>query len=641
MPPHDESKIKKLNETLYSRSRYHNPLDERAAVTAPTPEAPQAEAAWGGTELSEILSRERKPQDKMPVIKKLFLFAALFFGATLVVAAFVFFGGANFISSKNVDLEITGPTEAEAGEPVELKVAIKNGNNADLDSAVFSVQYPNGARNPTDSSQALTFSKEDLGKLKAGDEAVRNVSFLLIGQKGEAKELKFSVQYKVAGSNATFYKDKLYDLTIGDSPLSLEMESPASVTSGESFPLTLTVKQNSTEVLKNVMLRAEYPYGYTPASATPQAFAENNTWALGDLSPGATKKIQIMGRLTGENKDERTFRFYVGSAEGGAPSANFKNILLSDQKTVLVDRPSLDLEIAFNGERPAETYIAPAGQRVDTTITFQNNLPEKLVNPRLEARFEGSGLDEASVTAINGGFYNSALDRLVWDFSDTGTVNELAPGATRSVSFRFASKADAVPGKNRDIGISFVLTGTPVGSAQAISVSENRVVKVASQVTLGAKMLHSTGLFKNAGPIPPKVEQETTYTAVLTAGNTQSELTDAKVTARLGSAVKWKGSKSAQPENISYDEASNTVTWNIGTLAAGTGFSTAAREAQFQVGLTPSLSQVGSAPTLVSSITFTAYDPLAAKTVTLPSQTLTTNMPSDPAFIQGDGIVVK
>jgi hypothetical protein len=641
MPPQDESRIKRLNETLYSRSRYQNPLDKRAEVGGQAPAAPAAEEAWGGTELNEILSRERKPSDPMPLAKKLFLFAALFFGATLVVAGFVFFGGANFISSKNVDLEITGPSETEAGEPIELKVAIQNGNNADLDSAVFSVQYPQGARSAEDSSQALTFSKEDIGKLKAGDEAVRNVSFLLIGQKGEQRELKFSVQYKVAGSNATFYKDKVYELTIGDSPLSIDFESAASVTAGESFPLSVTVKQNSTEVLKNVMLRAEYPYGYTPGAATPNAFAENNVWALGDLAPGAVKKITITGRLSGENQDERTFRFYVGSAEGGAPSSNFKNILLSDQRTITLERPSVDLFISFNGERPAETYVAPAGQAVNTTVTLQNNLPEKLLNARLEARFESAGLDEASVAASNNGFYNSALDRLVWDFNEAGSVNELNPGATRSVSFRFASKADSLSGRNRDIGIVFVVTGTPVGSNQSISVSEARTVKIASQVTLGAKTLYSTGLFKNSGPIPPKAEKETTYTAVLSAGNTQSELTDAKVTARLGSAVKWKGAKSAQAENISYDEATNTVTWSLGALAAGAGFSAPLREVQFQVGLTPSLSQVGTTPTLVSSITFTAYDPLAGKQVTLPNQSLSTNMPSDPAFIQGDGIVVK
>jgi hypothetical protein len=44
---------------------------------------------------------------------------------------------------------------------------------------------------------------------------------------------------------------------------------------------------------------------------------------------------------------------------------------------------------------------------------------------------------------------------------------------------------------------------------------------------------------------------------------------------------------------------------------------------------------------LVSSIIFTGLDPVAGKTVTLNAPALTTNMPSDPAFIQGDGTVTK
>ncbi|MBX4206579.1 hypothetical protein KW784_02215 [Candidatus Parcubacteria bacterium] len=377
MPPEDKSKVDRLDDTLYSRTRYHNPLDTRASVAAPAPEAPQASQAWGGSKLDEILTRDRKPADTMPFVKRLFIFAILFFGATIVVAGFVFLGGNNFISSKNVDLVVVGPTEAKAGEPVELKVTIKNGNNADLDSAVFSVQFPSGARDPKDSAKQLTFAKEDLGKLGSGREAVRNVSFLLIGQTGESKELKFSVQYKVSGSNATFYKDKVYDVMIGSSPLSLTIEAPKSVTSGEPFTATATIVLNSTEVLKNVMLKAEYPYGYTPDQAAPAAFADNNVWSLGDLSPGATKKVRITGRLTGENRDERTFRFFIGAAEGSAPSANFKNVLLSNQATVAVERPSVDLKIAFNGENSA-TYVAPAGQSVNGSVSFQNNMADKL-----------------------------------------------------------------------------------------------------------------------------------------------------------------------------------------------------------------------------------------------------------------------
>jgi hypothetical protein len=113
------------------------------------------------------------------------------------------------------------------------------------------------------------------------------------------------------------------------------------------------------------------------------------------------------------------------------------------------------------------------------------------------------------------------------------------------------------------------------------------------------------------------------------------------VTAKLGTNVKWVIAKSLMSEDISYDAKTNTVTWNLGELQADAGFSTPAREVSFQVSFVPSVSQIGTAPTLVSNIQFTGGDFNNSGTLRVNHPNLTTRMPSDPAFIQGDDIVVK
>ena len=319
--------------------------------------------------------------------------------------------------------------------------------------------------------------------------------------------------------------------------------------------------------------------------------------------------------------------------------ANFKTVILSNQKTIAVERPSVGLDITFNGENDP-VYVAPAAQTVNASIKYQSNLPDKLLNPRLEARFSGNALNESSVTAYTNGFYNSGTDRVTWGLVNQEGATTLSPGDQGQVLFSFASLPD-VTGKSREITIDFYLTGQPVGSTNTITVHETRTVKIASQVTLTSKVLHSTGPFKNSGPIPPQVEKETTYSVLWSVGNTQNAITDAKVTAHLGSAVKWVNSYSVNPEEISYDEGTNIVTWNLGTLNSGVGFSTPERQVAFEVALTPSLSQVGLTPTLANSVLFTGFETVAQKTINLSSPALTTAMPSDPAFIQGDDIVVK
>ncbi len=635
----DTSKVDRLDNTLYSRTRYEDPLNRTRPVTG-SREAESAGVAesWQTPKLDDILARERTNTSGMPFIKKFFVFATLFFAATVAVAGIVFFGGTNFISSKNVNLEVTGPASSPAGDVVELQVTIENGNNADLETANFSVQYPSGARDALDSTKQLTFAKDDLGVVKAGQSIVRNVKFSLVGQTGEVKELKFSIEYKVAGSNATFYKDKIYNIVIGSSPLSVTVEAPTVVASGDPFTTTVTITLNSTDVLKNVMLRAEYPYGYSSNASTPAPYADNNIWALGDLSPGVAKKIQIAGSLSGENNDERTIRFYAGVADGSAPSANFKTVLISMQTTVAIERPALSLAVKLNGDS-STTYIAPAGQPINASISFANNLSEELLNPRIEATLSGSALDSSSVLTLSGGFYDASSGKITWSGGEG--LDDLLPGDGRLLSFRFSSFPQLTALQiSRGITLSVTMSGTPRGTNTPVQVTQTRTVKIASQVSLGSKVLHSTGPFVNTGPTPPKVQTTTTYAVLWSVGNTQSNVTNAKVTARLGPGVKWVGAKSVKEEDITYDEKTNTVTWTMGTVTSGTGFSDEMREAAFQVSITPAASQAGTTPTLVTGITLSALD-ASGKPLTVTNGPLTTMMPSDPAFVRGDDIVVK
>ncbi len=640
MMEENQSKVGKLNDTLYSRTRYKNPLDKRTPVKEF--ESPDVGEKWQTLELDEILKHERVAPKINPLMKKFFVFALLFFTATVLIAGFIFMGGTNFISSKNVDVSVVGPTSISAGEMLELGVTIKNTNNSDLELVNFSVQYPPGSRDSEDTGQSLTFTKDKLGVVRAGDEVVRNVRLVLIGSTGEVKKIKFSVEYKVKGSNATFYKDKLYEITIGNAPLSLSIESPSTITSGDTFITMVTLTLNSIDVFKNVMLRAEYPYGYSVLSTAPEAIADNNIWTLGDFSPGTKKTVQIRGRLVGENQEERTFRFYVGVSDNGSLSPDFKSIIVSAQNTIAIARPSLGLSVSLNGES-APIYVAPAARDISASVRFQNNLPEKIINPRLELRFSGSALDQSSVRAQNNGFYDSGNNRIVWNLLNAAGVPELSPGEGGLVNFSFSSLPQtALAGVNRDISLVLSLSAIPAGGgSKTVTVSESRVVKISSQVNFSSKAFYSIGPFKNSGPIPPKVETETTYSVVWNVGNTMEDINDARVTARLGQGVKWLAAQSALSEDISYNTESNTVIWELSKLSSGSGFSSSGREVAFQVGLTPSLSQIGIAPVLVTGATFFGYDDAVGKTVTVTNAPLTTRLTSDPAFIQGDDIVVK
>ena len=635
-----KSKFEELSEKLYSRTRYQNPVDNRTRLKGV--ESPNVNERWQGPNLDEMIKYEQEEPETHPIIKKIFIIALGFFVVTLLVAGYVFFGGASFVSSKNVDIAVLGPTTISAGETFELGVTVKNKNNADLELANLSIQYPAGAREPGDTTKTLNYTQDKLGEVKAGRESVRNIKAVLFGSSGEVKEIKFSVEYKVKGSNATFYKDKVYEITIGEAPLTFAVDSSRTINSGESFTTTLEISLNSREILKGVMVRAEYPYGYTVTNVTPEAMSGDNVWSLGDLNPGEKKTVELKGRLVGENNEERTFRFYVGVADGG-DNPNFKTIISSVQNTVAIARPSVSLGVTFNGES-GNPYIVSAGKSVNTSIRFENNLPDKLLNPKLKARISGTALDKFSITAQTGGFYDSGNGKVTWSLVNGMGVAELAPGDNGRVYFSFSSVPNPASSQSsREINLEISLSGVPFNTpgGKAITVTERRTIRISSEINLSSEVLYSRGTFTNRGPVPPKADTETTYTINLRTVNTQAEVGGAVVTAKLGQNVSWLGASESSGETIIYDETSNVVTWDVGTLASGAGSSLPERIASFQIAFKPSISQIGIAPTLVNNIALSGVDTFINQEVTVYNPALTTKLSNDPTFVQGDEYVVK
>ncbi len=638
-----EDRIDRLNDKLNSRTRYEDPTDKRTQVRADSSvDSPDVAESWHSPELNEMLRHERVVSPPNPFMRKVFIVAVIFFVATIAAAGYIFMGGTNFISSKNVDISILGPTTIAAGEVLDLGVSVTNTNNADLELANLSIYYPTGARNPTNTGEALTFSKEELGVIKAGREASRDVRMVILGTTGETKEIKFSVEYKVKGSNAKFYKDKIYEIALGSAPLTVSVNAPNTITSGEEFTTEVNVDMNATDVLKNVVLKAEYPYGYTVSGAEPRAVTENNLWTLGDLVPGDKKKIIIRGRIIGENEEERTFRFYVGVSDGSG-SPNLKIPVASLLNTIAINRSAIGLAVRINGEN-SETYLAPAAREISASFNLSNNLPDKLLNPKVEVTLSGSALDKNSVRAGNQGIYDQSSSKATWSIGDISGAPELVPGASGEVTLIFASlPATALSGNNSEILLDITASGLPVdqGGEKSVTTHITRKIKISSQVNLTSKSLYSLGPFANHGPKPPKVKETTTYSIVFNIGNTQGDIADAKVTARLGPNVKWLGVPATSRENITYDSGSNTLTWAIGNLPSGTGFSSAAKELAFQVELTPTAGQVGTTPVLIDRISLTGKDSSSGSVVSATNPPVTTRLVGDPAFIQGDDIVVQ
>jgi hypothetical protein len=298
--------------------------------------------------------------------------------------------------------------------------------------------------------------------------------------------------------------------------------------------------------------------------------------------------------------------------------------------------------MSLNGQSDT-SYVAPMGGSITANITFKNNAPEKLTNARLLLHINGSALDKLSIRPDSDGFYDSANNQVVWQSANNPDLAELDPGASGQVSVSFSSLDNLPIAQNETINLDAELVGTPGDdvSAAPVSASRTQVVEIASTVNLSGKALYSRGPFTNSGPLPPKAEATTTYTVVLNLGNTQNDIASSTLTAKLGPNVTWVDATTTSADNPTFDPATNTLTWNIETLASGAGFSSPEREADFQVMLNPSIGQIGTIPNLVTDVNFSGTDSFTHLPVSATLPSITTQLSSDPVFVQGDGVVVS
>ncbi len=636
----DESKVGELNDELYSRTQYHPPEDKRTPIE-PVEQAVEVGDTFRGPKLEELLQHELIPTTEHPLVKKIFILALSFCLLAGAVAAFIYFGGGNFISSKNVDITVNGPVSISAGDPLDLSIILTNKNNADLQLATMTIDYPEGTRTFEDQTVALSHQKIAIGSVGLGQNVTKNIKAVLFGQTGDIKEIKITVEYGLKGSNASFNKTKIYQVAVGVTPITLTVDEPQKVTSGDTFTTTLNILANSTNILKNVVVRGEYPYGYSPVSTTPNSVStDKNVWVLGDLAPGDKRTITVRGILVGENQDERTFRFYAGIANSDNPE-KFDTSLAQTLETISLDRPNVGLKINLNGEN-IDTYVAPAGQNIQGSVAFTNNLSSALTDSKIVIKFSGAPLDRFTVRAQNGGFYNSSDNSITWTKDNTDSLKILEPGDSGAVFFNFSSLADLPTStKNPEIKIQASFVGTSQGGGMGdTAVSDSSSVKIASQVSLSTKAYYSKGPFLNKGPLPPKAEKITTYTITFNLGNTQNDIETPIVTAVLGPNVKWM-SAATSSEKIIYNPNNNTVTWTLDKLVSGAGFSAPLRTASFQISLTPSIGQINSIPNLINNIQFSGTDTFTGKGINLTNQSVTTTLSSDPRFVQGNDVVVK
>ena len=575
-------------------------------------------------------------------VRTLFVASALFFVVAAGYAAYFFTMGSNQISCANIQILQSGPLSVASGKELVMNITVNNRNPVEIRDAELTVDFPSGARGV--GGAPLPPVRKVIGNIASG-QGVRTVErAVLFGRENDELEIMTSVSFSVRDSNARFECNQPRRIVISTAPVTVAVDGLQEISAEQELELRVTVTSNSEEVVPNMRLTVDYPFGYRALATDPEPSAGDSVWDIGDVSPGTERVIIIRGILSAIGDGQRNLRFSIGERDP-MDAGRIATILQTVEHPVLITRPFLALSVEINGDDASEVS-ARLGELVQGKLTWRNDTEHVLHNVEIEAKLPGVLVDPRSVR-IPQGFYRSVDNTILWTSQTHPVLESVEPGQSGTLQFDFRTYpvVESISGGSPAFDLAFDVRARRISDNR--SVPQNltgqalRTVRFISDVRFVASSGYTVGPFTNVGAHPPLVNQETTYTITWSLENTTNPVHDGTVVGELPVYITWLEMTAPQNESITFNPTTRRVTWNVGELEANTGVVTPPRQAHFQVSITPSISQLSRSPDLVQSIRFRGVDRFTADVLEQTHTNVTTKLENDPYFPRDFGRVAQ
>lgn len=507
----------------------------------------------------------------------------------VIIVYFRFIGSA-FLEERVV-VFVEGPDEVKSAEKSTYKVTISNSNRVALYDVELRLSYPENMvieDSPVIQKTGFNNSKIDVGTIAAREKKEFDVSFEPFGPRDRRVFLNASILYQPKNFHSDFEKSTQKSIVIKSSPIELTIIPVKEAASGEAVSIDMIIKNESANSYENLELRVGYPEGFTFDRSEPETVREKSIWEISNIQAREQRKITIFGRLQGMEESLKRFNAVLGEVRGS------DMLVYTENEGIIKIVPSR-VQIFIE---PTDETIYP-GKEIKYVTTFKNTSSVPLRDLILYQYIE-SPLLVKEQTKVDNGHYDSEKGVVVWKASDIPELKNLQPGQEGSVKSS-VMLTDIVPMNNENDKNFAVKTYAEIESLDVDSpIWQNKRIrspeeetKVHSKLILDASIAYNDGELPNTGPIPPIVDQETTFTVRFSLMNTSNDLKNAIVRTSMPSGIVWKDSYLPENAGIEINTRSNEIKWIIGTVNAGVGFIEPVRTLAFQIGIKPSANQVG------------------------------------------------
>ncbi|PID52313.1 MAG: hypothetical protein CR972_02450 [Candidatus Moraniibacteriota bacterium] len=518
-------------------------------------------------------------------------------------ASFMYYQG-GFFANDRVTFSMEAPQTAKSNDITEILFYYENDNRAKLMQSEIVVRFGEYFV-PEENQENFTRVSASQGvitidQIEGGKKGSVSLAGHFVGPKESSADISSTLRYVPEASSTRYIIDARSSTVITSSAITVDIESPQEVVSGNLLDVVVKVQNTSADRLDDIKMTIDVPKEFSVHSIEPRA-SHGFMWLIGEMAPHEEKIYHIRGGLDAAIGSVQIFDVEVGVGESGDGYMRYANAKYTPR---IVSSP-----ILVHQEIDTRTHgggVAYAGESVRYSIKFTNDSDIALRDAIVTLNLEGEAIDFESLTLGKQGDYDQENRRIIWKAADVPALRILKPKDSGEVTFSFNIKEQLPVNTENDHHFSITSVAAIDSEDIPSQLRENKtVLSNVRTLPVGAKVIFSASSEYDSGQEQPKVGEKSVYKITMKIDSINNDISNAVVSIPLPTHTTFEGGDSKE---ISYKERTNDITWTVGDIAHGTGVTSDSKTVSFRVGIVPSVDQIDKSPVLLKKQFLSAVD---------------------------------
>ncbi len=573
----------------------------------------------------------RLVQVRHSAFKKFLVGLTVFFAVLAAVSwagVFFFSPAATKFGGEGVTVDVEGPGEVKSGDTVTYAIHYRNDARVALGTASMEFRLPKEFK-MLSADPAGDNDSWKIGSVAPGKDGLITVKGVVLAPMRKEMTLQAILTYRPADFNSEFQKVTTKGMTVTDSVLDMQVNGPPKVLPGDKVTLTFAYKNNAASDFEHLKVHADYPANFIPEKATPpSADTDLKVWDVAKLKAGDAGKITVDGSFASDAEGKLDIKGSIGFLDADEAFQLQKEGAFSTD----VIKGDLVTALILNGK--SQDQPVRFGDTLRYAITYKNTGSAVLGDVQLSTMLDSApadGLLQWKQLVDKAGGIRSG-NQITWTKKQIPSLGRVNPGDQGTLDFEIPFAAGPVPGvKDGNFQVSASVQAA-IGTidettAGRVAKSAPVVAKAVSDTALSAELryFNADGIPVGSGPLPPKVDEATTYRVMLQIDNALHDLQDLKLTAKLPTNVRFTGVSNVDAGDLRFDAANSKMVWTLNWLP----INVKKLNLSFDVAITPGEDQRGKFPTVIDGIIFEATDKNNGFPMLLSASPLSTSTEND------------